>query len=82
VEGSAKEKIIRIEIDGEDFEVEGREHTARELLELAGLDPTTTYLIELRGNNQESYRDRLDEPIKLHNNMRFVSADLGSAPVA
>jgi hypothetical protein len=82
VEGSAKEKTVRIEIDGEDFEVEGREHTARELLELAELDPTTTYLIELRGNNQESYRNRLDEPIKLHNNMRFVSADLGSAPVA
>jgi hypothetical protein len=81
VEGT-KDKTIRITIDDEELEVEGRDHTARELLQSVGLDPATTYLILLKGNQQESYRDRLDEPIKLHNNMKFVSADIGSAPVA
>ena len=77
-----KPKTLTITIDGEEFEVEGREHSARELLQLADLDPATTYLIELRGNQQIPYRDNPDEPIKLHNKMRFVSADIGSAPVA
>lgn len=77
-----KPKTVAITIDGEEFDVEGREHTARELLQIAGLDPTTTYLIQLKGDDQISYRDNPDEPIKLHNNMQFVSADTGSAPVA
>jgi hypothetical protein len=77
-----KPKTVTITIDGEEFEVEGREHTARELLQLADIDPATTYLIELRGNQQIPYRDKPDEAIRLHNKMRFVSADIGSAPVA
>jgi Multiubiquitin len=77
-----KPKTLTITIDGEEFEVEGRDHSARELLQLAGLDPGTTYLIELRGHEQIPHRDNPDESIKLHNQMRFVSADIGSAPVA
>ena len=75
-------KLITISIDGEDFDVDDRAHTPRELLALAGLDPDTSYLIELRGQQQESFQDRLDETIKLHNKQRFISADTGSAPVA
>ncbi len=75
-------KPITINIDGEDFEVEDREQTPRELLSLAGLDPQTSYLIELRGQQQVSLKDSLDDEMKLHNNMRFISADIGSAPVA
>lgn len=77
-----KPKLITINIDGEDFDVDDREQTPRELLTLAGLDPQTSYLIELHGQQQESLQDKLDEPIKLHNQMRFISADIGSAPVA
>jgi hypothetical protein len=76
-------KSITITIDGDDHVVEKEEMTARALLELAGLDPSTSYLILLHGEGkQESYRDRLDEEIKLHNKMQFVSGDLGPAPVA
>ena len=75
-------KTIQITIDGEDFEVDDRDTTPRELLVLAGLDPTTTYLIELRGDHQEPLQEQLDEPLKLHPHMRFISADVGPAPVA
>lgn len=77
-----KPKLITVNIDGEDFQVDDREQTPRELLTLAGLDPQTTYLSELRGHQHVSLKDTVDQPIKLHNNMRFLSADIGSAPVA
>ncbi len=77
-----KAKRITISIDGEDFEVEDRSQTPRELLTLASLDPEISFLIELRGQQQVSLRDMLDEPIKLHSRMRFISADIGSAPMA
>ena len=78
-----KPKLVTITIDGEEYEVEKEELTPRELLELAGLDVTTSYLILLHGQgNQDSYKDKLDTPIKVHERMRFVSADLGPAPVA
>jgi Multiubiquitin len=76
-------KTVTITIDGEEFEVEKEEMTARELLALAGLDPGVSYLILLQGQGKQvSFRDNLDEPIKIHERIRFVSADLGAAPVA
>jgi hypothetical protein len=77
----SKPKTIEIEIDREEYEVEGREHTVRELLELSGNDPETTYLIERRGREEIPHTD-LDEVLKLRNRMRFVTGDRGPAPVA
>lgn len=76
-----KIKTIEIEIDREPYEVEEREHTVGELLQLSGNDLDTTYLIERRGAN-EVVHDNPSEVLKLHNKMRFVTGDRGPAPVA
>lgn len=78
-----KPKRVTITIDGEEYNVAKEEMTVRELLVLAGLDPEASYLILLHGEGQQhSYRDQLDTSVKVHQRMRFVTADLGPAPVA
>lgn len=77
-----KPKQISIEIDGEVFEVEEREMTVTELLELVDLDPADSYLIELHGEGKQEKHESGDEVIKLHNRQRFVSGDRAPAPVA
>ena len=76
-----KPKKIEIKIDGEKYRVEDRDYTLRELLELSGNDPETTYLIERRGHEETDYTD-LDAVVELQKNMRFVTGDRGPAPVA
>ena len=58
-----------------------RPYTLRELLELSENDPATTYLIDRKGKDDHEYRDP-DEVLTLKNGMRFVTGDVGPAPVA
>ena len=76
-----KPKKFDVKIDGEKYELEDRDYTLRELLELSGNDPETTYLIEGHGHDETEYRD-LEAVVKLDKNMRFVTGDRGPAPVA
>ncbi|MGB7686628.1 MAG: multiubiquitin domain-containing protein [Solirubrobacterales bacterium] len=78
-----KPKKITIEVDDEKFEVEERSMTVSELLALIDLDPAESYLVELHGHHggQKKY-EGADEEIKLHNGIRFVSADRAPAEVA
>ena len=76
-----KPKLITISIDDEGYEVEEKEHTVGELLELSGNDPATTYLVELKGKEEIEHQDPT-EVIKLRNKARFITADHGPAPVA
>lgn len=81
-EDNPKPKRITIEIDGETFKVEERTMTVAELLELVDLDADENYLVELRGKGgQENHEDAAEE-IKLHQGMRFVTADRAPAEVA
>lgn len=77
-----KPKKITIEIDDEKFKVEERSMTVTELLALIGLDPEESYLVELHGNGEQKKYEGADEEIRLHNGIRFVSADRAPAEVA
>lgn len=78
-----KPKKIEIEIDGELFEIDDREMTVAELLALAELSATESYLIELRGQSNEQVKhENVDEVIRLHPHLRFISGDRAPAPVA
>ena len=77
-----KPKKITIEIDGEDFQVDDREMTVAELLDLVDLNPTDSYLIELHGHGEQERHEAGDEVLKLHKGQRFVSGDRAPAPVA
>jgi hypothetical protein len=78
---ATKQHEIDFEIDGETVETTSHTLTVGEILNLAHLDPTTHYLIEIRGNNQIKHTEST-EPIKLHKKMKFISVFTGPTPIS
>ncbi len=60
------------------------EHTLTpvQILQLAGIDPATHYLVQFQGNQQVSYQKTPSEPIHIHQHMKFVSVFNGPTPVS
>jgi hypothetical protein len=77
-----EDKTFTVTVDGESIEIPRKDVTAREILEIAGLDPTTRYLIEKHGNQTTSYKDTPDAVIKVHQNQVFLTGRLGAVAVA
>ena len=77
-----KPKKITIEIDDEKFEVEERSMSVSELLTLVHLDAAESYIVELHGQGGQKKFEGAAEEIKLHDGIRFVSADRAPAEVA
>jgi hypothetical protein len=74
---------IEFTIDGETYSTTEKTLTARQILvDHAGLDPTTHYLILLHGREQVSYETRPDEPIHMHEHQQFISAASVPTPVS
>ena len=48
----------------------------------AGIDPATHYLVQIVGHTQKSYKDTPNEPIHMHEHMKFVSVFTGCTPVS
>lgn len=81
--GSVKPpKTITIDLDGEDLELPDRDATPNEILQTAGLDPATHYLVQVHGKQQDSYQGRGEETIKVHNNEKFISLSTGPTPTS
>jgi hypothetical protein len=77
-----KSQGIVITVDGEPHETTARELTANQILTLAGVDPSTNYLVEIRGRDQESFQGRGETTIHLHPHQAFVSVATGPTPVS
>jgi hypothetical protein len=78
-----KEKIIHYFVDDESQTTDQKELTAAQILQNAGIDPNTNYLVEIRGDHKEvSYEGQNTTIIKLHNNMKFISNDTGPMTVS
>ena len=77
----AKVTEIVIFIDQQQFKLEDREYTPRELLKLAGDDPAETTLVRKHGNQLEKLTD-LDKPIRLENGEHFVVFHNTPTPVS
>lgn len=76
---------IRFVLDGEKEVTHDHQLTPNQIISDFGKkDPSTNYLIELKGNGQEkvSYQGVGDQPIRLHNNMRFQIISTGPTPVS
>ena len=69
-------------VDGEAQTTTSHELTPRQILTNAGVDPATHYLVQLEGHHRISYQDKMDEPIKMHEKMRFISVSLEPTPVS
>lgn len=73
---------ITYEVNGESESTTEKVLTPVQIIKNAGLDPESNYLIEIKGNQQISYKDNPNEEIKMHNNMKFITNYTGPTPVA
>ena len=82
-DGDKKPRPHSIEffVDEEELQTTDSTLTVRQILILAGLDPTTHYLIEIQGNHQVPHKD-LGEVLKIHEKQKFLSVFSGPTPVS
>jgi len=69
-------------VDGDSFSTVEHELTPRRIISQAGLDPSERYLIEVRGKTQVSYQNKMDEAIRIHEKIKFITAFVGPVPVS
>lgn len=75
-------KLFHIFVDGEQLETVEHKLTARQVLNLAGLDPAGYYLVEVNGKNQVSFQGRLEDTVNIHEKAKFVTVSTGPTPVS
>ena len=69
-------------VDDEPQATTAHELTPTQILNNAGVDPATHYLVQLQGNHRESYQNRPDVVIHMHQHMKFISVSTGPTPVS
>lgn len=69
-------------VDGVDQHTSEHELTPRAILTAAGLDAAQRYLIEVRGKEQFSFKDKMDTPVHINEKATFVTASLGPTGVS
>jgi hypothetical protein len=77
---TSRTEHVVIFIDQQQFKLENRDYTARELLELAGEDPAETTLVLRHGNDLTKF-DPTDT-VGVRNGMHFVVFHNGPTPVS
>lgn len=79
---AGQQRPVEIVFDDEPLSVPEKGTTPNSLLDLAGLDTSTHYVVELKGRDRESYKDRGEELIKVHKGQRFVSVSTQPTPTS
>lgn len=69
-------------VDEEHFTTSEHILTPAQILQIAGRDPNTHHLVQLEGNHQHSYENTPNEPIHMHEHMKFISVPSGPTPVS
>lgn len=75
-------RLIHYTVDADPQTTSHHVLTANQILENAGLSSADHYLVEVRGHERVSFQGKGNEPIELHNGMRFVSVFVGPTPVS
>ena len=74
---------IHFTVDGEPYVTEAKELTPNVILkDFAGRDPANYYLVRIEGAHKESYKDKGNDPIRMHDGMRFQAVYVGATPVS
>jgi hypothetical protein len=71
---------IEFTVDGDEFTTVERRLSAAQILEVAGLNPTTHYLTLVSGKHQQRLRN--DEIVEMHDELCFVSASTEPTPTS
>ena len=69
-------------VDDEPQTTTAHELTPTQILENAGVDPASHYLVQLEGNHRISYQDKPNQEIHMHEHMKFISVSTGPTPVS
>jgi len=56
--------------------------TPVQILQNAGIDPASHYLVQIEGNHRTSYQDKPNAEIHMHQHMKFISVSTGPTPVS
>jgi hypothetical protein len=56
--------------------------TANQILSNAKIATATHYLVQIQGKKQTSYQNSPEEPIHMHEHMKFISVSTGPTPVS
>jgi sulfur carrier protein ThiS len=80
--GAPSGMTFTITVDGDPLEVTEHELTPNQIMKRVGLDTATHYLVVIEGRNRVSYKDRADEAIRIHENLKIVSVFTGETPVS
>jgi hypothetical protein len=77
-------KPVTYMLDDEPFTTTEHTLTPRTILGNAKINAETHYLVLLHGESGQrtSYQGKLDEPITMHPNMKFLSISTGPTPVS
>lgn len=71
---SEHDKTVTITVDTDPYQVDKGETMASDIVRLTGKDPAVSYLVEIQGRHQESYKDRPEAMVKVHEHSTFVTA--------
>src|SRR5205085_839211 len=81
--GKGRAHEIHFTVDGEPYETTQHELTPNEIIRrFAQKDPATNYLVQIQGHHQISYKDKGDEPITMHEDMKLQVIPTGPTPVS
>lgn len=75
-------KETKFTIDGDSYTTTEKILTVREIMGMAGVDPDSSYLVELKGDEQVSYQGKPDGQIHIHNKSEFLTRYVGETPVS
>ncbi|MEU1338919.1 hypothetical protein [Streptomyces sp. NPDC005827] len=78
----AAHKTVTVIVDEEPVPGVPQHTTPNEILQLAGIDPATHYLVLVNGRHRESFKDQGDKDITVHERETFVSVFTGPTPTS
>lgn len=74
--------IINYTVGDEPQTTTERQLTPTQIMSKAGINPDENYLVEIRGRQRVSYKEKPSEPIHMHEGQQFVVVFVGPVPVS
>jgi hypothetical protein len=68
---------IEYTVDGERQSTTSQELTPDQIMINAKIDPKKNYLVQLEGKERVSYENKGTSPIKMHEQMKFITVQIG-----
>lgn len=69
-------------VDGEEQTTTEHTLTPTQIMQQAGVDAGTHYLVQMEGNHRVSYEGKPEEAIHMHQHMKFITIFTGPTTVS